>query len=128
METLATTKTLRGRAIGLKAIMTKEQMLEHLRKIAKEWEAEGFSKNEVFQAITSKIRPLAYGFYWYRNPEAQINVREAYKEFSIEYTGKEIERFEQVIKNNNQQNGVKKVNNEAKRAQLEANLSWLDQF
>jgi len=86
-------KTLKGRPIGLKAIMTEVQMYEHLKKIASQWEQEGFSKQEVFQAITSKVRPLAYGFYWHRYPEAQTKIQRAYAKFSLSYVGKIVERI-----------------------------------
>lgn len=73
-------RTLKGRPIGLKAFMSKEQMKKHLIKIREEWLAEGFSENEVTNAILSKAHPLLVGYYWARFPEASERLAEALRE------------------------------------------------
>ncbi|MCD6124316.1 hypothetical protein J7J62_03995 [bacterium] len=75
-------KTLKGRPIGLKAYMTKDQMKRHLLKIKEKWEKEGFTKNQVINAIYTKCKPLGLvsNFYWKRYPEAAENLRQAWKE------------------------------------------------
>jgi len=75
-------KTLKGRPIGLKAYMSVEQMKKHLLKIKEEWEKEGFTENEVINAIYVKCKPLGLvsNFYWKRYPEAAENLRQAWKE------------------------------------------------
>jgi len=75
-------KALKGRPIGLKAYMSKEQMKKHLLKIKEEWQKEGFSESEVINAIYIKCKPLGLvsNFYWKRYPEAAENLRQAWKE------------------------------------------------
>mgnify|MGYP001627171657 CR=1 FL=1 len=72
--------TLRGRPIGLKAWMSKDQMKAHLTRIRQQWLAEGFSESEVTDAILSKCHPLLVGYYWARFPEASERLAEALKE------------------------------------------------
>lgn len=72
--------SLRGRPIGLKAFMSKEQMKKHLIKLREEWLAEGFSENEVTNAILSKVHPLLVGYYWARFPESSERLAEVLRE------------------------------------------------
>ena len=77
-------KSLRGRPIGLKANMTKEEMKFHLLKIKQQWKEEGFSEEEVNNAIISKCKPLVYGFYWHRFPYASQTLEEVLNELGLE--------------------------------------------
>ncbi|MEW6769951.1 MAG: hypothetical protein AB1330_00975 [Bacillota bacterium] len=71
---------LKGRPIGLKAFMSKEQMKKHLIKVREEWLAEGFSEAEVTNAVLSKCHPLLVGYYWARFPESSERLAEALRE------------------------------------------------
>lgn len=71
---------LRGRSIGLKATMSKEQMKAHLIWIRKVWMAEGFSEEEVTSAILAKVHPLLNGYYWTRFPESSKRLAEVLQE------------------------------------------------
>lgn len=73
-------RSLKGRPIGLKAFMSKEQMKKHLIKVREEWLAEGFSENEVTNAILSKVHPLLVGYYWARFPESSERLAEVLRE------------------------------------------------
>ena len=97
---LATEKILKGRPIGLKASMSKEEMKNHLLKKLKEWMEEGFSEEEVKQAIYNKCKPLGLtsSFYWSRYPAACQRLREAWKELNWDVK----ESFQDSIRKLNQ--------------------------
>lgn len=75
---------LRGRPIGLKANMTKEEMKNHLIKKLEEWQKEGYTKEEVKQAIYSKCKPLGLtsNFYWAKYPGSAERLRQAWRELN----------------------------------------------
>jgi len=80
-------KSLKGRPIGLKASMSKEEMKNHLLKIKQLWSREGFSEEEVMTAIINKCKPLGLSssFYWNRYPDACQRLRETFEELGWEY-------------------------------------------
>ena len=97
-------KTLKGRPIGLKASMSKEEMKNHLLKKLKEWVEEGFSEEEVKQAIYNKCKPLGLvsNFYWNRYPEASQRLREVWEELNwdVKETFRDsIRKLNQALKN-----------------------------
>ena len=73
---------LRGRKVNLKAYMTVDEMVEQLRENEKHWIEEGFGREEIVSAQNNKVRPLIYGFYWHRFPDAQERAKEAWKLYS----------------------------------------------
>ena len=75
---------LKGRPIGLKANMTKEEMKNHLLSKLQEWQKEGLSEIEVKNAIYSKCKPLGLtsNFYWSRYPESAERLRQAWDELN----------------------------------------------
>ena len=80
-------KSLKGRPIGLRASMSKEEMKSHLLKIKLLWSREGFSEEEVMTAIINKCKPLGLSssFYWNRYPDACQRLRETFEELGWEY-------------------------------------------
>ncbi len=85
--------SLKGRAIRLKANMSTEEMLTQLKENEEDWRKEGYSKDEILAAQESKIRPLIYGYYWKRYPDAQQRAEEAWNQyagFDIKGKGKAI--------------------------------------
>lgn len=80
------TTTLKGRPIGLKASMSKEEMKNHLLTKLRNWKQEGFSEEEVKQAIYTKCKPLGLtsNFYWRKHPEASQRLKEVFKELGWE--------------------------------------------
>jgi len=74
---------LKGVPIGLKAYMDHKEMKEHLMNKIKTWEKKGFSHNEVKQAIITKCRPLVYGYYWHRYPDASQTLHKVLMELNI---------------------------------------------
>ena len=76
--------TLQGRPIGLKAKMTGLEMQGHLIQKIKEWTQEGFSKPEIDNAIITKCKPLIFGYYWHRSPEASNILEGVLKDLGLE--------------------------------------------
>lgn len=109
-------KTLKGRPIGLKAYMTKEEMIKKLKENVEQWRKEGFSDNEIYNALVKKVRPLIYGFYWARYPEAVTTLKEAWAEFTMIFPSANL-----PIKNTNQKT-------EIKRKLTDKNVDFLEQF
>ena len=112
-------KTLRKRPIELKHFMSKDEMINKLFQKYNEWINEGFDKDEVFNAIYSKVRPLMYGFYWHRYPRSQDVIKVAFKDFcnrlGISYPEKQIKAK------------FKKPRN-VKRNGAQKNANYLEQF
>ena len=73
---------LKGRPIGLKSYMSKEEMKNHLVSKLQEWQKEGLSEAEVKEAIYKKCKPLGLtsNFYWSRYPESAERLRQAWQE------------------------------------------------
>ena len=74
---------LKGIPIGLKAYMDHKEMKTHLINKIEEWQKKGFSDNEVKQAIITKCRPLVYGYYWHRYPDASQTLHKVLIELNI---------------------------------------------
>jgi len=74
---------LKGVPIGLKAYMDQKEMKDHLVNKMKEWQKQGFSDNEVKQAIITKCRPLVYGYYWHRYPDASQTLHKVLMELNM---------------------------------------------
>jgi len=107
-------KTLKGRPIGLKASMTKEEMKNHLLNKLKEWMEEGFTEEEVKQAIYNKCKPLGLtsNFYWSRYPEASQRLREVWEE--LNWNIKEsyfdsMRKLRQALKNPKNQEKIREI-------------------
>ena len=107
---LTTTKTLKGRPIGLKASMTKEEMKNHLIAKKQEWLEEGFTEEEVLEAIWVKCKPLGLvsNFYWNRYPESSDRLRLAFEELeekgilkSYESISDSFKKLRRVLKKDN---------------------------
>ncbi|RLG16040.1 hypothetical protein DRN69_01885 [Candidatus Pacearchaeota archaeon] len=79
-------KSLKGRPIGLKISMSKEEMKNHLITKKQEWLKEGFTEEEVLEAIWVKCKPLGLvsNFYWNRYPESSERLRLAFEELEKE--------------------------------------------
>ncbi len=92
---------LKGRPIGLHANMSVEEMQNHLIKIKQLWLAEGYSKEEVDNAILSKCRPLLIGFYWRNYPESCRKLSEALQNlnYQTEHIPQKINKLNKPIKN-----------------------------
>ena len=107
-------KTLKGRPIGLKASMTKEEMKNHLLSKLKEWQEEGFTEEEVKQAIYTKCKPLGLtsNFYWSRYPEASQRLREVFEELGWEYEktiSDSMKKLRQALKNPKNEEKMKEI-------------------
>ena len=85
---------LSGRPIGLKAYMNEEEMKNHLISVKKDWLEEGFSEDEVDNAILSKCHPLIIGYYWHRYKSSSERLAKVLKElgYSVEFTPKIIKK------------------------------------
>jgi len=113
-------KSLKGRSIGLKANMSKEEMKNHLLSKLKEWQEEGFSEEEVMQAIISKCKPLGLtsNFYWNRYPKASQRLREVFEELGWEYEKSiydSMKRLRQALKNPKNEERIKTVRKEIQK-------------
>jgi len=113
---LTTTKTLKGRPIGLKASMTKEEMKNHLIVKKQEWLEEGFTEEEVLEAIWVKCKPLGLvsNFYWNRYPESSERLRLAFEELeekgilkSYESVSDSFKKLRRVLKKDNEKKKTK---------------------
>ena len=107
-------KSLKGRPIGLKASMSKEEMKNHLLKIKQLWSREGFSEEEVMAAIINKCKPLGLSssFYWNRYPDACQRLRETFEELGWEYEKtipESMSNLRRALKNLRNEEKIKKV-------------------
>ena len=102
-------KTLKRRPIGLKASMTKEEMKNHLLNKLKEWQEEGFSEEEVKQAIYTKCKPLGLtsNFYWSRYPEASQRLREVWEELKSYFDS--MKKLRQALKNPKNEEKIREI-------------------
>lgn len=73
-------KTLKGRPVRLKAVMSEQEMLEQLRNNEQEWLREGFSRDEILFSQEKKVRALR--MYWHRYPEAIERVEKAWQSYA----------------------------------------------
>jgi len=107
-------KSLKGRPIGLRASMSKEEMKSHLLKIKLLWSREGFSEEEVMTAIINKCKPLGLSssFYWNRYPDACQRLRETFEELGWEYEkniSDSMNRLRKALQNPKNEEKIRKV-------------------
>ncbi len=124
-------RTLKGRPIGLKAHMSVEQMKRHLLKIKQEWQKEGFTENEVINAIYVKCKPLGLvsNFYWKKYPEAAKNLRQAWKELGWTEDETIIDSFAKLRTALESSGKKTKLARPKKRTKIEkAVIDYLNQF
>lgn len=76
--------SLKGRPIGLKAAMTEREMILHLVQTVQDWTNEGFSMNEIDNAIVAKCSPLIHGYYWNRYPDSSERLIRALKKLGFD--------------------------------------------